>query len=183
MKGKLQLGLFSGILIWNRGAAAECLIAERRLPVPGGNELGTIKKLGAVQKRSGKIGAIEADFNGVALGTARDQIYALPGFKNLPQGVHIVETGDAQIMGELFVNFTVAMTTGILMVFAVLVLLFARVLQPITILSSLPLSLGGAVLALTTWLRWLYEERRPLEDRRTAARRLATLVRRVERWA
>jgi len=34
------------------------------------------------------------------------------------------------------------------MVFAVLVLLFARVLQPITILSSLPLSLGGAVLAL-----------------------------------
>ena len=34
------------------------------------------------------------------------------------------------------------------MVFAVLVLLFARVLQPITILSSLPLSIGGAVLAL-----------------------------------
>ena len=38
------------------------------------------------------------------------------------------------------------MITGILMVFAVLVLLFARVLQPITILSSLPLSIGGAVL-------------------------------------
>ena len=34
------------------------------------------------------------------------------------------------------------MTTGVLMVFAVLVLLFARVLQPITILSSLPLSLS-----------------------------------------
>ena len=92
--------------------------------------------------------SIEADFNGASLGTARDKIYALPAFKNLPQGVHIVETGDAQLMGELFVNFTVAMTTGILMVFAVLVLLFARVLQPITILSSLPLSLGGAVLAL-----------------------------------
>ena len=35
-----------------------------------------------------------------------------------------------------------------LMVFAVLVLLFARVFQPITILSALPLSIGGAVLAL-----------------------------------
>src|SRR5260370_21716876 len=40
------------------------------------------------------------------------------------------------------------MATGIVMVFAVLVLLFARVLQPITILSSLPLSIGGAVFAL-----------------------------------
>ena len=93
--------------------------------------------------------AIEADLNGVALGTALDKIYALPAsVKHLPQGVHLVETGDAQLMGELFVNFTVAMTTGILMVFAVLVLLFARVLQPITILSSLPLSIGGAVAAL-----------------------------------
>jgi HAE1 family hydrophobic/amphiphilic exporter-1 len=35
-----------------------------------------------------------------------------------------------------------------MMVFAVLVLLFARVFQPITILSALPLSIGGAVLAL-----------------------------------
>jgi multidrug efflux pump subunit AcrB len=92
--------------------------------------------------------AIEADLNGVALGTALNKIYALPSLKHLPQGVHLVETGDAQIMKELFTNFSIAMTTGVLMVFAVLVLLFARVLQPITILSSLPLSIGGAVLAL-----------------------------------
>lgn len=92
--------------------------------------------------------AIEADLNGVALGTAMNKIYALPSLAHLPQGVHLVEIGDAQVMRELFTNFTLAMTTGILMVFAVLVLLFARVLQPITILSSLPLSLGGAVLAL-----------------------------------
>ena len=92
--------------------------------------------------------SIEADLNGVALSVALKQIYALPAMKNLPQGVHRVDTGDAQLMGELFTNFAIAMTTGILMVFAVLVLLFARVLQPITILSSLPLSIGGAVLAL-----------------------------------
>ena len=36
-----------------------------------------------------------------------------------------------------------AIGAGILMVFAVLVLLFARVFQPITILSALPLSIGG----------------------------------------
>ena len=43
------------------------------------------------------------------------------------------------------------MATGVLMVFAVLVLLFARVLQPITILSALPLSIGGAVVALVLY--------------------------------
>jgi multidrug efflux pump subunit AcrB len=75
-------------------------------------------------------------------------IMALPAMKNLPQGVHRVEVGQAKYMKELLDNFMLAMLTGILMVFAVLVLLFARVLQPITILSSLLLSFGGAVAAL-----------------------------------
>jgi multidrug efflux pump subunit AcrB len=68
--------------------------------------------------------------------------------KHLPQGVHLVETGDTEFMNELYTNFMLAVGAGVLMVFAVLVLLFVRVLQPITILSALPLSLGGAVLAL-----------------------------------
>src|SRR5579883_1270531 len=94
--------------------------------------------------------AIDADLNGIQLGTAMKEIYALPLLKHLPQGVRLVETGNAQLMSELFTDFGIAMMTGILMVFAVLVLLFVRVLQPLTILSSLPLSLGGAVVAL--WL-------------------------------
>src|SRR5882724_8626182 len=76
------------------------------------------------------------------------KITALPALKNLPPGVRMVQTGDAEVMTELFENFAIAMFTGVLMVFAVLVLLFARVFQPITILSSLPLSIGGATLAL-----------------------------------
>jgi hydrophobe/amphiphile efflux-1 (HAE1) family protein len=93
--------------------------------------------------------SIVADLNkGTALGTALDKIHALPTLKNLPTGVRLVDVGDAEIMSELFTNFIIAITTGVLMVFAVLVLLFARVLQPVTILSSLPLSIGGAVLAL-----------------------------------
>jgi HAE1 family hydrophobic/amphiphilic exporter-1 len=92
---------------------------------------------------------LEADLSpGTALGTALDKIHALPTLKNLPQGVRLVDVGDAEVMAELFANFMIAITTGVLMVFAVLVLLFARVLQPVTILSSLPLSIGGAVLAL-----------------------------------
>ena len=92
---------------------------------------------------------LEADLApGVELGTAKDKVYALPTLKHLPQGVHLVETGDAQFMTELQDNFLLAIGAGVLMVFAVLVLLFARVFQPITILSALPLSLGGAMLAL-----------------------------------
>ncbi|HSY96895.1 MAG TPA: efflux RND transporter permease subunit [Steroidobacteraceae bacterium] len=92
---------------------------------------------------------LEADMSpGVELGTATKKIYALPTLKNLPQGVHLVETGNTEFMTELYENFMLAVGAGILMVFAVLVLLFVRVLQPITILSALPLSLGGAVLAL-----------------------------------
>ena len=85
---------------------------------------------------------------GVELGTATTKVHALPALKNLPQGVHLVETGDTEFMNELFANFIIAIVTGVLMVLAVLVLLFVRVFQPITILSALPLSLGGAVLAL-----------------------------------
>jgi hydrophobe/amphiphile efflux-1 (HAE1) family protein len=85
---------------------------------------------------------------GVQLGTATKKVYALPTLKNLPQGVRLVETGDTEFMNELVANFAIAVAAGVLMVLAVLVLLFARLFQPITILSALPLSLGGAVLAL-----------------------------------
>jgi hydrophobe/amphiphile efflux-1 (HAE1) family protein len=92
--------------------------------------------------------SIVADLNGVQIGTAMKKIKALPALQNLPQGVHQVDVGQAKYMVELMTNFLLAMVTGILMVFAVLVLLFARVFQPITILSSLLLSFGGAVAAL-----------------------------------
>ena len=92
--------------------------------------------------------SLEADLNNTELGPALKKIRALPIFKSPPTGVQIVEIGQAQYMQELFSSFVLAMIAGIMLVFAVLVLLFARVFQPITILSALPLSLGGAVLGL-----------------------------------
>jgi multidrug efflux pump subunit AcrB len=91
---------------------------------------------------------VDADLKGMELGPAMKAIYDLPTLKHLPQGVHRVDVGDSKYMNELIGNFFIAMGTGILMVFAVLVLLFARVLQPITILFALPLSIGGVVIAL-----------------------------------
>jgi multidrug efflux pump subunit AcrB len=85
---------------------------------------------------------------GNALGDVDKKIRALPTMQHLPQGVRLVPIGEAEFMEELFTNFALAIGAGILMVFAVLVLLFARVFQPITILSALPLAFGGAVFAL-----------------------------------
>ncbi|TCK23748.1 HAE1 family hydrophobic/amphiphilic exporter-1 [Ancylobacter aquaticus] len=93
--------------------------------------------------------AIEADLAGdTQLGEALAEVYALPSAKNLPANVVLTETGDAEIMAEVFGGFATAMGAGVLMVLAVLVLLFANVLQPITILIALPLSVGGAFIAL-----------------------------------
>ncbi len=92
--------------------------------------------------------AVEADRNGVEPSVAMKKMMNLPTLKHMPQGVRLIEKGDAEMMNELFSNFLLAIAAGVLMVFAVLVLLFARVFQPITILSALPLSIGGAALAL-----------------------------------
>ena len=92
---------------------------------------------------------LEADLSpGVELGTATQKIYALPTMAHLPQGVHLIKTGNTENFQEMRQNFALAIGAGVLMVLAVLVLLFARLFQPITILSALPLSLGGAALAL-----------------------------------
>jgi HAE1 family hydrophobic/amphiphilic exporter-1 len=93
--------------------------------------------------------AIEGDLApGVPLGEALAAVKALPEAKDLPAGVTLKEFGDVEIMNEVFSGFAIAMAAGVLLVFAVLVLLFADVAQPITILLSLPLSIGGALIAL-----------------------------------
>jgi HAE1 family hydrophobic/amphiphilic exporter-1 len=73
---------------------------------------------------------------------------ALPSARNLPAGVTISRFGDSEIMEEVFSSFSRAIAAGVLMVLAVLVLLFADAMQPITIIFSMPLSIGGAFLAL-----------------------------------
>jgi multidrug efflux pump subunit AcrB len=82
------------------------------------------------------------------LGAVTDEVNALPAMKALPPGVTEENSGDAQMMAELFASFGLAMIIGILCIFAVLVLLFKDFLQPITILAALPLSIGGAFILL-----------------------------------
>jgi HAE1 family hydrophobic/amphiphilic exporter-1 len=91
---------------------------------------------------------VEAELNGLPLGEAMRLVAELPIMRNLPDGVREKETGDKETMRELFGGFTSALGAGVLLVYLVLVLLFGRLLQPLTILSALPLALGGALAAL-----------------------------------
>ncbi len=91
---------------------------------------------------------LEVELSGQPLGDVAAKTKELRSVKNLPPGVKVVEVGDAEVMGELFMGFGLAMLTGILCIYIVLVLLFHHVLHPFTILAALPLSLGGAFVAL-----------------------------------
>ncbi len=91
---------------------------------------------------------VEANLNGIALGTALDQVDALPIMKKLPPGVRVLNTGDAEFMAELMVGFLKAMGGGLLLVYAIQVLLYKDWLQPLARMMALPLSIGGAFLFL-----------------------------------
>lgn len=52
--------------------------------------------------------------------------------------------GDAESMAETFGEFATAMGAGLVLIYVVLVLLFRDLLQPVTIMTALPLSLSGA---------------------------------------
>jgi multidrug efflux pump subunit AcrB len=90
----------------------------------------------------------EIELSGLPLGEVTAAVQKLPAVVNLPAGVKVVEVGDAEVMGELFASFGLAMLTGVLCIYIVLVLLFKDFLHPVTILAALPLSLGGAFVGL-----------------------------------
>ncbi|MGA8136684.1 MAG: efflux RND transporter permease subunit [Pseudomonas gingeri] len=91
---------------------------------------------------------LSIELNGRNLGEVMEQARQLPVMQHLPAQVKLVEQGELQLMSELFGNFSLAMAVGVFCVYSVLVLLFHDFMQPLTILSALPLSLGGALLAL-----------------------------------
>lgn len=86
--------------------------------------------------------------SGAISGDAMAAIYALPAMKNLPAGVREVKFGENEIFAEMIRNFMMAVGAGILMVFAVLVLLYRRILPPFVNMTSLLLAPLGGVLFL-----------------------------------
>ena len=85
---------------------------------------------------------------GVALGSATARFKEIVATVELPAGVRVAESGDAEIQAELMQSFGNAMIMGLMLVLTVLILLFGSVIQPFTILFSLPLAIGGVAAAL-----------------------------------
>ncbi|MEH6351042.1 efflux RND transporter permease subunit [Pseudomonas sp. 3JA] len=91
---------------------------------------------------------VTADLGGMPLGQALNLAKALPAIQAMPTSVKLIETGDAEIMAELMGGFGMAIVIGLFCVYCVLVLLFRDFFQPLTILFAIPLSVGGAFVAL-----------------------------------
>ncbi|AXK73721.1 AcrB/AcrD/AcrF family protein [Lysobacter sp. TY2-98] len=89
-----------------------------------------------------------AELNGRPLGDVMKEVDQLPTVKNPPAGLSFINTGDAEVFVELFTGFALAMIAGIACIYMVLLLLFNHALQPLTILTAVPLCAGGAFGAL-----------------------------------
>ncbi len=91
---------------------------------------------------------LTAELNGRPLGEVMSEVQALPSVKQLPAGVQFLNAGDAEVFVELFFGFAMAMLAGLVCIYMVLLLLFNHAIQPLTILTAVPLCAGGAFGAL-----------------------------------
>jgi multidrug efflux pump subunit AcrB len=85
---------------------------------------------------------------GIVLGDASTIIEDIFKKLDLPPAVKLVKSGDAEIQDEVNTEFLKAAGLGLVLMMAVLILLLGNVFMPFAILLSLPLSIGGVILAL-----------------------------------
>jgi multidrug efflux pump subunit AcrB len=139
-------------------AARQELALLERMTVPGKNGPVLIANVASLAIESGPAQIdrydrqrninFEIELNQQPLGEVARQALALPSLRELPAGVSQTTVGDAEAMNELFDSFALAMATGVVCIYIVLVLLFRDFVQPLTVLVALVLSVPGAFLAL-----------------------------------
>ncbi len=130
----LQIQTRTGVMV-PLSAVAEITVAEGPA---------TIKRLNRQ-----RVATIGADLPpGVPLNSATARFEEVVGALALPASVIVTPSGDAEIQAELVTSFVNAMVLGLMLVLTVLILLFKSVIQPFTILLSLPLAIGGVAAAL-----------------------------------
>jgi len=92
---------------------------------------------------------VSADLaKGTVKGPVMNDIKALPIMQNLPAGVTNEAVGNDKWQQQLITNFIIAVFAGVALVFAVLVLLYKRVISPLVNMSSLTLAPLGGLLFL-----------------------------------
>jgi multidrug efflux pump subunit AcrB len=146
------------ILVRLDDAARRDIETLKRLPVPGARGAVALENVATLEWGSGPLEIarhdrkrninIEVQPNGLPLGEVEQAVLALPSVQRLPPGIERSALGNAEEFGELAAGFGVAMLTGVLCIYMVLVLLLKDFVQPGTILTALMLSVPGAALAL-----------------------------------
>lgn len=135
------------------------LTALQNLEVPGRN--GQLVPLSAVAtlrlgsgpaqiqrlSRSRQV-SLDANLEGLSLGQALQRVRSLPAMSPLPPEVSQQPAGDARIMRDIFSRFAGALGLAVLSIYGILVILYGSFLTPLSIMMSLPLSLGGTLIAL-----------------------------------
>ncbi|MEO5377090.1 MAG: efflux RND transporter permease subunit [Magnetococcus sp. DMHC-6] len=136
----------------------ENLDAIRQLPIAVNHGTVPLETVAKVAMASGpaqidridrmRNSGIDVELSNRVIGEVLAEANQLPSLRHLPPTIQRPQEGDVQRMTELFSSFASAMLIGVFCIYIVLVLLFHDFLQPITILAALPLSLGGAFIAL-----------------------------------
>jgi multidrug efflux pump subunit AcrB len=139
-------------------AAREDLQTLKQLPVPGARGPVALESVATLEIGSGPSQItrydrmrninFEVELNGRELSEVEEAVLALPSLQILPPGVTRASSGEAEEMDELTSGFGLAMLTGVLCIYLVLVLLLKDFVQPATILAALVFSIPGAFLAL-----------------------------------
>jgi hydrophobic/amphiphilic exporter-1 (mainly G- bacteria), HAE1 family len=101
-------------------------------------------------QREGRITAIVlySQVFGRSSGDIASEIQEKMKSVQLPAGVNFVFTGEQKMMKESFVSLLLALFSGILFVYMILVALYDSYLYPFIILFSIPVAIIGALLAL-----------------------------------
>ncbi|QTP57802.1 efflux RND transporter permease subunit [Billgrantia antri] len=146
------------IMVRLADAARQDIATLGHLPVPGARGMVPLENVATLEWSSGPAEITRYDrlrninfevvLQGRPLGEIEQIVQALPSVRQLPPGIHQAATGDAEEMAEVAAGFAIAMLTGVLCIYMVLVLLFRSFMQPVTILVALVLSVPGAFLAL-----------------------------------
>lgn len=139
-------------------SARQNLDTIKSLKVPGRHGMVPLSSVADVRMGSGpaeisrydrsRYVSVTAELGGMHLGDVNRKINALPVMQRLPNGVHRLSAGETENMMEMMRGFVIALITGTLCVYMVLVLLFRDFTQPVTIMAALPLSIGGAFTGL-----------------------------------
>ena len=92
---------------------------------------------------------VEWNAQGRSTGEVMSDVQATLAQMQLPPGVTYSVGGDAEQQAEVFANIALALIVAVGLMYLILVMQFGSFLDPLAILSSLPLSLVGVMLALS----------------------------------